>query len=145
MALDAPSAIAPYDAPIKDLYEIGEMPPLGHVPKQMYAWAIRRERHGEPETAMQVEVVDTWAIDSNEVLVLVMAAGVNYNGIWAGEWTYVKLRGGVEELYYRGVDPYELSNLAGDRRFRAQLKELRALNEEFSDCSGSGCPVEFYS
>ena len=26
MALDAPSAIAPYDAPIKDLYEIGEMP-----------------------------------------------------------------------------------------------------------------------
>jgi arylsulfatase A-like enzyme len=68
-----------------------------------------------------------------------------YNGIWAGEWTYVQLRGGVEELYYRGVDPYELSNLAGDRRFRTQLKELRALNEEFSDCSGSGCPVEFYS
>ena len=33
---------------------------------------------------MQVEVVDTWAIDSNEVLVLVMAAGVNYNGVWAG-------------------------------------------------------------
>ena len=32
---------------------------MGHVPKQMYAWAIRRERHGEPEEAMQVEVVDT--------------------------------------------------------------------------------------
>ena len=43
----------------KDLYEMGELPPLGHVPKQMYAWAIRRERHGEPDTAMQVEVVDT--------------------------------------------------------------------------------------
>jgi crotonyl-CoA carboxylase/reductase len=26
----------------KDLYEIGEIPPLGHVPKNMYAWAIRR-------------------------------------------------------------------------------------------------------
>ena len=52
--------------------------------KQMYAWAIRRERHGEPDTAMQVEVVDTWTIDSHEVLVLVMAAGVNYNGVWAG-------------------------------------------------------------
>ena len=49
----------------------------------MYAWAIRRERHGEPDSAMQVEVVDTPAIDSNEVLVLVMAAGVNYNGVWA--------------------------------------------------------------
>jgi len=71
------------EAPTKDLYEIGEIPPLGHVPKKMYAWAIRRERHGEPETAMQVEVVDTHEIDSHEVLVFVMAAGVNYNGVWA--------------------------------------------------------------
>jgi len=67
----------------KDLYELGEIPPLGHVPKSMYAWVIRRERHGEPDTAMQVEVVDTWKIDSHEVLVFVMAAGVNYNGVWA--------------------------------------------------------------
>jgi crotonyl-CoA carboxylase/reductase len=68
---------------VKDLYEVGEIPPMGHVPKQMYAWAIRRERHGEPDKAMQVEVVDVTAPDSHEVLVLVMAAGVNYNGIWA--------------------------------------------------------------
>ena len=84
MALDTAPTIAPYDAPVKDLYEIGEMPPLGHVPKQMYAWAIRRERHGPPEQSMQLEVVDTWTLDSNEVLVMVMAAGVNYNGVWAG-------------------------------------------------------------
>lgn len=69
--------------PTKDLYELGEIPPLGHTPKQMYAWAIRRERHGEPDTAMQVEVVETPTIDSHEVLVMVMAAGVNYNGVWA--------------------------------------------------------------
>jgi crotonyl-CoA carboxylase/reductase len=68
---------------VKDLYEIGEIPPLGHVPKQMYAWAIRRERHSEPDEAMQVEVVDTPIVDSHEVLVMVMAAGVNYNGVWA--------------------------------------------------------------
>jgi crotonyl-CoA carboxylase/reductase len=68
----------------KDLYEVGQIPPLGHVPKQMYAWCIRRERHGEPDTAMQIEVVETPSIDSNEVLVFVMAAGVNYNGVWAG-------------------------------------------------------------
>ncbi len=68
----------------KDLYEVGEIPPLGHVPAQMQAWAIRRERHGEPEQAFQVEVVDTPRPDSHEVLVLVMAAGVNYNGVWAG-------------------------------------------------------------
>ena len=68
----------------KDLYEIGEIPPLGHIPKKMYAWAIRRDRHGDPEKSFQIEVVETPVIDSNEVLVLVMAAGVNYNGIWAG-------------------------------------------------------------
>jgi crotonyl-CoA carboxylase/reductase len=67
----------------KDLYEIGEVPPLGHVPKRMYAWVIRQDRHGEPDKSMEVEVVDTWEIDSHEVLVFVMAAGVNYNGVWA--------------------------------------------------------------
>ncbi|MGR3454848.1 crotonyl-CoA carboxylase/reductase [Pseudooceanicola sp.] len=84
MALDKEAGVASYDAPKKDLYEVGEMPPLGHVPKQMYAWAIRRERHGEPDKSFQVEVVDTPVLDSHEVLVLVMAAGVNYNGVWAG-------------------------------------------------------------
>ncbi|MSP82047.1 MAG: crotonyl-CoA carboxylase/reductase [Alphaproteobacteria bacterium] len=71
-----------FSAP-KDLYEVGEIPPLGHVPARMHAWAIRRERHGPPESAMQVEVVETPAIESDEVLVHVMAAGVNYNGVWA--------------------------------------------------------------
>ena len=84
MALDQNPAIGAYDAPEKDLYEIGEMPPMGYVPKQMHAWAIRRERQGEPDQAMQLEVVDVPQPDSHEVLVLVMAAGVNYNGIWAG-------------------------------------------------------------
>ena len=69
--------------PLKDLYEIGEIPPLGHVPERMHAWCIRQERHGAPDTAMQVEVVPTWAIGEDEVLILVMAAGVNYNGVWA--------------------------------------------------------------
>ena len=77
-----PAAAKPA-AGLKDLYEIGEIPPLGHVPKSMYAWTIREERHGEPDTAMQVEVVPTWELDSHDVLVLVMAAGVNYNGVWA--------------------------------------------------------------
>ena len=68
----------------KDLYAIGEIPPLGHVPEKMHAWAIRRERHGPPEQSMQLEVVPTWTIGDDEVLLLVMAAGVNYNGVWAG-------------------------------------------------------------
>ena len=74
----------PRTAKNKDLYEVGDIPTLGHIPKQMYAWTIRRERHGDPDKSFKKEVVETPLIDSNEVLVLVMAAGVNYNGIWAG-------------------------------------------------------------
>src|ERR1700748_221778 len=67
----------------KDLYEIGEIPPLGHVPATMYAWVIRKERHGPPETSMQVEVVPTWPIGEDDVLVYVMAGGVDYHGLVA--------------------------------------------------------------
>jgi len=75
----------------KDLYDIGEIPPLGHVPKQMHAWAIRRERHGDPDKAMQHEIVDVPTLDSHEVLVMVMAAGVNYNGVFAALGTPISV------------------------------------------------------
>src|SRR5205823_6945396 len=54
------------------------------VPEQMPAWVIRRERHGDPLTSFQIETMRTPEPGPNEALVLVMAAGVNYNGIWAG-------------------------------------------------------------
>ena len=75
----------------KDLYDVGEIPPLGHVPKQMHAWAIRRERHGDPDKAMQHEIVDVPTLDSHEVLVMVMAAGVNYNGVFAALGTPISV------------------------------------------------------
>ena len=84
MALDANDSLLRYDAPEKDLYEIGEIPPIGFVPQKMLAWTIRRERHGEPNQSFKIEIVDTPKLDSHDVLVLVMAAGVNYNGVWAG-------------------------------------------------------------
>ena len=84
MALDVKPETARYEAKEKDLYNVGEMPPLGFVPKSMHAWAIRRERHGEPDRSFQLEVVDVPSLGSHDVLVLVMAAGVNYNGVWAG-------------------------------------------------------------
>ena len=67
----------------KELYDIGEMPPLGYVPEKMRAWTIRRERHGPPKTAMVEEVIPTPTVGEHDVLVLVMAAGINYNGVWA--------------------------------------------------------------
>ncbi|AFK51958.1 crotonyl-CoA carboxylase/reductase [Tistrella mobilis] len=84
MNTDTTAAETTRTQPVKSLYEVGEIPPLGHVPDQMYAWCIRRERHGNPDTAMQVEVVETPKdLAPDEVLVMVMAAGVNYNGVWA--------------------------------------------------------------
>jgi len=68
----------------KPLYDIGEQPPLGEIPDQMHAWLIRPERFGEPNEAFAKEVIDVPEIDDDEVLVWVMAAGVNYNNVWAG-------------------------------------------------------------
>jgi crotonyl-CoA carboxylase/reductase len=68
---------------VKQLYELGETPPLGEVPQRMYASVIRRERFGDPKDAFATEVVDTPAVGRGQVLVWVMAAGINYNNVWA--------------------------------------------------------------
>lgn len=68
---------------LKEIYEIGEAPPLGHIPKLMYAQAIRQSRFGEPANAFQKERIEVPALKPDEVLVYVMAAGVNYNNVWA--------------------------------------------------------------
>jgi crotonyl-CoA carboxylase/reductase len=91
----------------KDLYELGETPPLGHVPKQMYASLIRPERFGDPSDAFEVEVVDVPTPEANQVLVWVMAAGVNYNNVWAALGTPVDVIGarqkqGAEENFHIG-------------------------------------------
>jgi crotonyl-CoA carboxylase/reductase len=67
----------------KDLYEIGEIPPVGEVPGRMHAQVIRPDRFGEPEEAFRVEEIAVPGPGPHEVLVLVMAAGINYNNVWA--------------------------------------------------------------
>ena len=68
----------------KELYNLGEMPSLGEIPEKMNAWLIRPERFGTPMEAFQKEVVNVPPIAADEVLVYVMAAGINYNNVWAG-------------------------------------------------------------
>lgn len=46
---------------LKDLYADGEVPPLGHVPGRMHAWAIRKERHGLQKKSMRLEAVRRFA------------------------------------------------------------------------------------
>lgn len=55
----------------------------GQLPKKMAAWVIRDDRLGEPKTAMQIEEVDVPEPAAFEVIVRVMAAGVNFNNVWA--------------------------------------------------------------
>jgi crotonyl-CoA carboxylase/reductase len=66
-----------------DLYEIGALPPIGEVPKQMHAQLVRPDRFGEPEKAIQDEVIDVPELGPHDALVMVMAAGVNFNNVWA--------------------------------------------------------------
>ncbi|MBX7147780.1 crotonyl-CoA carboxylase/reductase [bacterium] len=67
----------------KEIYELGEIPPLGEVPKKMYAQVIRPSNFGDPNKAFTLEQVDVPEILPDEVLVYVMSAGVNYNNVWA--------------------------------------------------------------
>ncbi|HJK92253.1 MAG TPA: crotonyl-CoA carboxylase/reductase [Polyangiaceae bacterium LLY-WYZ-15_(1-7)] len=67
-----------------DIVPVGQVPPLGVVPKKMHAWVIRPERFGEPTKSFQTEEMPVWDIGPDEVIVQVMAAGINYNAIWAG-------------------------------------------------------------
>lgn len=67
-----------------DIVPVGKVPPLGVVPARMHTFVIRPERFGEPKQSFQAEEMPVWDIGPDEVLVQVMAAGVNYNGIWAG-------------------------------------------------------------
>jgi len=55
----------------------------GELPETMAAWVIRREREGEPVDAFQLEEIEVPEPGAFEVIVRVMAAGVNYNNVWA--------------------------------------------------------------
>jgi crotonyl-CoA carboxylase/reductase len=67
---------------------------LGVLPESMAAWVIRPEREGEPIDAFALEEIEVPEPGAFEVIVRVMAAGVNFNNVWAalgepiGVWRY---------------------------------------------------------
>lgn len=93
-----------------DLFPLGQAPPLGVVPRRMHASVIRPERYGEPSRAFEREVVDVPPVGDHEVLVYVMAAGVNYNNVWASLGRPVDVvaarnkRGQPEKFHIGGSD-----------------------------------------
>jgi len=68
---------------VEDVVPVGELPPLGELPSHMHAQVIRQERFGEPRDAFVPELVEIPSLKPHEVLIAVMAAGINYNNVWA--------------------------------------------------------------
>ena len=68
---------------MSELTPIGSIPPVGQVPEKMIAQVIRPERYSDPRTAFQQEEIAVPGIKPHEVLIAVMAAGINYNNVWA--------------------------------------------------------------
>jgi crotonyl-CoA carboxylase/reductase len=66
---------------LTNVTDVGVEP--GTLPATMAAWVIRQEREGQPLDAFQVEEIEVPEPGPFEVIVRVMAAGVNYNNVWA--------------------------------------------------------------
>ncbi len=66
---------------LTDVTDLGVEP--GTLPETMAAWVIRQEREGEPIDAFQLEQIEVPQPGAFEVIVRVMAAGVNFNNVWA--------------------------------------------------------------
>jgi len=103
-----------------DIVGIGELPELGHVPTRMFAQVVRQERFGDPLEAFQIEEVPVPVPGPHEVLVAVMAAGVNYNNVWAARGTpidviAVRQRQGSEwDFHIGGSDAAGIVYAIGD-------------------------------
>jgi len=94
----------------KDVYDVGEIPPVGEVPPRMHAQLVRPERYGDPKDAIRDEVVDVPPIGPNEALVMVMAAGVNFNNVWAARGVPVD----VTKTQARWGEPTEFHIVGSD-------------------------------
>ncbi len=84
-------------------FQMPPLPPLGQVPDTMVAQVVRRDRYGDPRTAFQIEEVPTPPLGPHDVLVAVMAAGLNYNNVWAARGAPVDVIG----MRQRAGEPYD--------------------------------------
>ncbi len=66
-----------------EIVALGEKPELGVVPEKMHAFLVRQDRFGAPKDAWQREIIPVPELGPLDVLVYVMASGINYNNVWA--------------------------------------------------------------
>jgi crotonyl-CoA carboxylase/reductase len=79
----------------------------------MLAQVIRSDRLGDPRTAFQVEEVDVPVLKPKEILIASMAAGINFNNVWAARGIPID----VIKVRQRRGEPYDFhiggSDVAG--------------------------------
>lgn len=98
----------------------GGLPPVGEVPAEMTALAIRSDRLGDPTQAFQLETLPVPSPGPGQVLVGVMAAGVNFNNVWAAKGLpidVIKVRqkkGQPEDFHIGGSDASGIVYATGD-------------------------------
>jgi crotonyl-CoA carboxylase/reductase len=106
---------------MSDLFDLGERPRLGEVPRRMHAYAVRQDRFGPPRSAWRREILPTPSIGPDEVLVYVMASGINYNNVWAALGTPVDViadrqrLGEPEDFHAGGSDCSGIVWAVGDK------------------------------
>ncbi|MGZ8599627.1 MAG: crotonyl-CoA carboxylase/reductase [Actinomycetota bacterium] len=93
-----------------DVYDIGDLPPVGEVPNRMHAQLVRPDRFGEPRDSIRDEVIDVPELGPDDALVLVMAAGVNFNNVWAARGVPVD----VTKTQARWGEPTDLHVVGSD-------------------------------
>lgn len=118
--------------------ELGEIPELGEVPERMQAIVIRPDREGDPSMAMRLEEVAVPEPGPDECLVMVMGAGVNFNGIWAA-------RGKPVSVFKMHSEPFHIagSDAAGIVwKIGSNVKRARVGDEVVVHCNQScgQCP-----
>jgi crotonyl-CoA carboxylase/reductase len=79
----------------------------------MYAQVVRQDRFGDPRSAFQVEEIEVPQLKPHEVLIAVMAAGINFNNVWAARGIPID----VIRIRQRMGEPYDFhiggSDVAG--------------------------------
>jgi crotonyl-CoA carboxylase/reductase len=76
----------------------------------MLAQVVRRDRMGEPVDAFQIEEVGTPTIGPDEALIAVMAAGINFNNVWAAKGVPIDIiavrqkAGSTDDFHVGGSD-----------------------------------------
>ncbi len=87
---------------------------------------------------------DTMLLQSGPVTAVDLPFGWFYRGVRTARYTYLYYPSSAEaELYDRQRDPHQLTNVSGDRRYRAVEAELAARVDALGSCNGDECRQTF--